>query len=111
MAKSLILTYLLWLCGGFLGLHHFYLGRDKQAFIWWCFPGACALNELNSFKLQLMTFYFGFTGGYFGAGWFRDLWRIPEYVREANDDPDHLRWLAEKMRRREHPPFSVSKTL
>ena len=50
-----------WLLGGWLGLHHFYLGRDKQALVWWCLPG-----------------------GYFGLGWFRDLWRIPEYVREAN---------------------------
>ena len=58
---SLCVTYLLWLLGGWLGLHHFYLGRDKQALVWWCLPG-----------------------GYFGLGWFRDLWRIPEYVREAN---------------------------
>ena len=27
---SVILTYVLWLVGGWLGLHHFYLGRDKQ---------------------------------------------------------------------------------
>ena len=58
---SVCVTYLLWLLGGWLGLHHFYLGRDKQALVWWCLPG-----------------------GYFGLGWVRDLWRIPEYVREAN---------------------------
>ena len=29
-------------------------------------------------------------GGYFGAGWFRDLWRIPEYVKDANNDPSYL---------------------
>ena len=39
MAKSLLLTYLLWLIGGFFGVHHIYLRRYKQAFVWWCFPG------------------------------------------------------------------------
>ena len=58
---SVIIAYCLWLVGGWAGLHHFYLNRDKQAFVWWCLPG-----------------------GYFGLGWIRDLWRIPEYVREAN---------------------------
>ena len=42
------MTYLLWLTGGWLGLHHFYLGRDKHALVWYCLPG-----------------------GYFGFGWFR----------------------------------------
>ena len=48
------------------------------------------------------------SGGYFGAGWFRDIWRIPTYVKEANDDPDYLRNLAEQMRERKRPPWSVS---
>ena len=60
---NICVTYFLWLVGGWFGLHHFYLKRDKQAFIWWCFPG-----------------------GYFGLGWIRDLWRIPEYVKEANEE-------------------------
>jgi DnaJ family protein C protein 22 len=34
MVKSKAITYVLWLFGGLLGLHHFYLGRDKQAFLW-----------------------------------------------------------------------------
>ena len=29
----------LWLFGGFLGLHHFYLRRYRQALVWWCLPG------------------------------------------------------------------------
>ena len=38
----------------------------------------------------------------------RELWRIPEYVRDANDDdPAHLERLAEKMRDKKKPPFSV----
>lgn len=48
-----------------------------------------------------------FSGGYFGVGWVRDLWRIPEYVRDANDDPDYLKRLREKMKARAKPPFSV----
>ena len=35
------------------------------------------------------------------------MWRIPEYVRDANDDPAHLESLAEKMRDKKKPPFSV----
>ena len=49
-----------------------------------------------------------FLGGYFGLGWTRDIWRIPEYVRDANDEPDHLRKLTEKMRKSDKPPFSVN---
>jgi DnaJ family protein C protein 22 len=48
-----------------------------------------------------------FSGGYFGAGWIRDVWRIPAYVREANDDPFYLKDITEKMRTLKKPPFSV----
>ena len=61
--KSVFLTYLLWLVGGIFGLHHIYLERDAQAFIWWCT-----------------------LGGYIGCGWLRDIFHIPEYVAEANND-------------------------
>ncbi len=88
MAKSLCLTYLLWLIGGTFGLHHFYLNRNIHGFIWLCLPG-----------------------GYFGLGWFRDLWRIPSYVREANNDPTYLRDLAEQMRARKKPPFSFARAI
>mmetsp|Transcript_26268 Transcript_26268/g.34522 ORF Transcript_26268/g.34522 Transcript_26268/m.34522 type:complete len:274 (-) Transcript_26268:464-1285(-) len=59
--KSLFATYILWFFTGGMGLHHFYLGRDVQAFVWWS------------------TF-----GGFFGVGWLRDFWMIPYYVRIAN---------------------------
>jgi len=59
--KSLFATYILWAFAGGLGLHHLYLGRDIQAFVW------CS------------TF-----GGFFGVGWLRDCWRIPSYVKQAN---------------------------
>ena len=62
--KSLKVAYFLWFFGGFFGLHHFYLERDIQGFLWLCFPG-----------------------GYFGLGWIRDLWRLPDYVDEANNEP------------------------
>eukprot|EP00095_Tigriopus_kingsejongensis_P006429 maker-scaffold469_size162558-snap-gene-0.28 protein:Tk06429 transcript:maker-scaffold469_size162558-snap-gene-0.28-mRNA-1 annotation:"uncharacterized protein LOC101741444" len=81
--KSLCWAYFFWLFGGFLGAHHLYLRRYKQAFVWWCLPG-----------------------GYFGGGWFRDIWRIPEYVRDANNDPDYLKELSEKMRSYPRPPLS-----
>ena len=81
MTKSLLITYILWLFGGFCGLHHFYLNRDRHAFVMW------------------MTF-----GGYFGLGWFRELWRIPEYVKDANDDKDYLADLVSKMKRYTKPP-------
>jgi len=81
--KSLFWTYFLWLFGGAYGFHHIYLRRYKHAFLFFCVPG-----------------------GYFGAGWLRDLWRIPEYVRDFNNDPNYLAELTEKMRRKEKPPFS-----
>lgn len=61
-------AYLLWLTPlGFIGAHHFYLGRDRQGFLW---ATTCA--------------------GIFGIGWLRDFWRIPTYVNEANEDEaDH----------------------
>jgi len=83
---SVCLAYLLWLVGGWLGLHHFYLGRDKQAFVWWCLPG-----------------------GYFGLGWIRDLWRIPEYVREANREEGWVSIEEEKMRVTELPPWKMAR--
>lgn len=51
-----------------------------------------------------------YEGGYFGAGWLRDVWRIPSYVREANDDPDYIRDLTDKMRSKKKPPLSVRTT-
>jgi TM2 domain-containing membrane protein YozV len=63
MAKSMFVTYVLWSIGGFFGLHHIYLERDAQAFLWWCT-----------------------LGGYAGCGWLRDIYHIPEYVADANED-------------------------
>ena len=58
---SLALAYFLWFFFGIFGVHHFYLKRDRQAFVWW-----------------------STLGGVFGLGWIRDFWRLPSYVRQAN---------------------------
>jgi hypothetical protein len=47
--------------------------------------------------------------GYFGAGWFRDLWRIPEYVRDANSDPVYERELKQKIKETETPPWKTAR--
>ena len=56
-----------------------------------------------------MMMQFFCSGGYFGAGWIRDLWRIPTYVKDANDDPEYLKNLAKQMNDKKRPPISVSK--
>jgi len=73
--KSKFWAYLLWLFGGFFGAHHVYLGRDDQAFIY------------------ISTF-----GGYIGFGWLRDIYRIPAYVADANDDPEFIEDFKRKVR-------------
>ena len=46
--KSIRTAYLLWLLGGFgcLGLHRFYLGKRKTAFIWMGTAGLAGLGAL-----------------------------------------------------------------
>lgn len=82
--KSLFWTYVFWLFGGWLGLHHFYLGRDRHALALW------------------ISF-----GGYFGCGLIRDLWRIPEYVADANDEPQYMLKLVATMRKQSKPSFGI----
>jgi|Transcript_84904 DnaJ family protein C protein 22 len=69
---SLVGAYFLWLCGGLFGVHHFYLKRDYQAFLWWT------------------------TLGGLGFGWLRDSWRIPDYVAELNKDKFYMEVLQTK---------------
>lgn len=84
--KSLLLTYILWILWGWLGVHHLYLGRDYQAFVWW-----------------------STIGGVFGLGWFRDLWRIPEYVEDANLSPSQVEEMKRKIKSGREPIFSVTR--
>lgn len=73
--KSKFWAYLLWLFGGLFGAHHVYIGRDDQAFVY------------------ISTF-----GGYLGFGWLRDIYRIPAYVADANDDPVFIEDFKRKVR-------------
>lgn len=73
--KSKFWAYLLWLFGGLFGAHHVYLGRDDQAFV-----------------------YISTLGGYVGFGWLRDIYRIPAYVADANDDPVFIEDFKRKVR-------------
>lgn len=81
---NLVVTYILWFFGGCWGLHHFYLGRDRHAFIWW-----------------------STWGGLFGLGWVRDLWRIPQYVYAENRDPGYMNEFRARANSYKQPPFSV----
>lgn len=58
--KSVYKAYFLWCISGYLGGHHFYLGRDVHAFLW--------LTTLGGFHIGLL----------------RDVWRIPHYVRQTS---------------------------
>ncbi|XP_076449447.1 dnaJ homolog subfamily C member 22-like [Babylonia areolata] len=58
-----VVAYILWFFLGVFGVHHFYLKRDRQAFVWWAT-----------------------LGGVFGLGWIRDFWRLPDYVKETNEE-------------------------
>lgn len=71
----MFITYFFWLIGGLFGLHHFYLERDIQCFLSWCT-----------------------IGGYFGFGWLRDIFYIPSYVRDANQEPKSVADLTQKLR-------------
>lgn len=86
--KSLFVAYLLWLFGGVFGLHHIYLHRDRHALVWWCT-----------------------LGGYFGIGWIFEIFKIPEYVRDANEDPVFIGKYIEKMRTYKKPEFSTIRFL
>jgi DnaJ family protein C protein 22 len=47
--------------------------------------------------------------GYFGVGWLRDLWRLPEYVKEANGDPAYEKELSRKMKESSIPPWKAAR--
>ena len=84
---SLVVAYLLWLFGGWLGLHHLYLGRDNQALIWWAT-----------------------LGGAFGIGWLRDFVRMPDYVRQANKPHDYIEEVKERIRKNQSPPTTLTRS-
>ena len=83
--KSLCIAYLLWLCFGMFGAHHFYLRRTSQCFLWW--------SSL---------------GGLFFIGWIRDLFRLPDYVADFNEDHEYMKKQASGSGQ---PRFSVSRAI
>ncbi|XP_046977323.1 dnaJ homolog subfamily C member 22 [Vanessa cardui] len=83
--KSVIWAYVLWLFGGIFGVHHFYLRRDKHAFVWWS------------------------TLGGFGIGWLGEMFCIPRYVKDANEDPNYMQDLVKRMVQNKKPPFSMNR--
>jgi DnaJ homolog subfamily C member 22 len=84
--KSLIITYLLWLFLGWLGAHHFYLGRDRHAFVWfWTMGGCCCV------------------------GWFLELFRLRSYVELANGYGDEVIRQRTSTSRHRQPEFAVKR--
>ncbi|EDW86509.1 uncharacterized protein Dwil_GK18527 [Drosophila willistoni] len=81
--KSVVVAYFLWLFGGIFGLHHLYLHRDRHAFVWWCT-----------------------LGGYMGIGWIGEIFLIPEYVRDANEDPQFVQSFVARLQAYQKPPYS-----
>ena len=82
---NIVVAYICWFFGGLGGLHHFYLGRDLHSFVWWSSLGGL------------------------GLGWFRDLWRLPEYVFESNQDPRYINEFAHRRTKYQKPPFSSAR--
>lgn len=85
MVKSIKRAYFCWLFGGLFGLHHFYLRRYKQGFIW------------------------SITFGGFLIGWVRDVYRIPEYLKEVNEDPEYYEQLKKMQSQLKTPLFFSSR--
>lgn len=86
--KSIALAYFLWLFGGIFGLHHLYLHRDRHAFLWWCTLGGC-----------------------FGIGWLFEIFYIPGYVRDANEDPRFVESFVKRLQQHKVPPYSGKRFL
>lgn len=84
--KSVIWAYFWWFFGGLFGLHHIYLRRDAHAFLWW-----------------------STLGGYFGIGWICEVFKIPRYVREANNDPKYVEDFKNRIKKNSKPPFSMNR--
>lgn len=85
---STFIAYLLFLFGGFLGLHRFYLGKIGTGIL------------------------FLLTGALGGFGWIYDLFTIPMQVRDANIEARYRRALGRQERPalREPAPVSPPKT-
>lgn len=85
MSKSIQTAYFCWLVGGLVGLHHLYLGRHKQAFIY--------LITLGGFLIGVL----------------HDLYRIPFYVNEINNAQEYQKQHKKKSNQLKTPIFTASR--
>jgi len=87
--RSLLVAFAIYVFGGgHLGLHHLYLDRPLQAFLWACSGG-----------------------GFFGMGLLRDLFRLQNYAGVRNASPQCGDSLATDMKYSKVPPWSLSRLL
>ncbi|XP_067931671.1 dnaJ homolog subfamily C member 22-like [Watersipora subatra] len=79
--KNVTVAYILWFFFGWLGVHQFYVRRDRHAFFTWAT-----------------------VGGVFGISWLRDLFYIPTYVTDVNQsDDDYAKRQQEKVNAGQKP--------
>lgn len=76
------------------------------------FGGQQLVSFLHILKLLNESNILGnFLGGYFLVGWSHDFFRMPELVRDANNDPKFIEKFKENIRKHQRPPFSTNKFL
>ncbi|XP_067933292.1 dnaJ homolog subfamily C member 22-like [Watersipora subatra] len=79
--KYVTVAYILWFFFGWLGVHQFYVRRDRHAFFTWAT-----------------------LGGAFGISWLRDFFYIPTYVTDANQsDVDYAKRQQERVNAGQKP--------
>lgn len=86
--KSVFKAYLCYFLGGLFGLHHFYLGNDFHAFVWWS------------------------TMGCLGVGWLSEIFSIPGFVRQCNNYSKQVgNRVTDTIRMSKAPQFSLNRFL
>ena len=83
--KRTWLAYVYYLLAGWTGLHHFYIGRDFNAFLW------------------------GTTFGGFGLGLLTDLFRLPDLIADANEEDLQMKQLRLEMEHRKKPAWKLER--
>lgn len=84
--KSVTIAYILWFFLGWLGVHQFYLRRDRHAFFTWAT-----------------------LGGMIGLGWLRDLFYIPSYVADVNETPEYVSQVQSRKQSEKRPSLGVAR--